>query len=684
MIERSHPPPRPGTDAPRPAPPHRPGRWVRVRVHLVAGLITLLLAGVVWRAYGLQIADADHYRALAQRQHFKTIEVPGARGPIYDVQGRELAVSVEVDSVVADPRAVVDVTGTAGALADVLGLPAAELEAKLASRRRFVWIERHVSPPEAAAVRALDLPGIDLRAEPRRFYPGRGLACSVLGFADLDGRGVDGVEASLDELLSGKRERMDALRDARGRMLLAGSPAPEPGTSVTLTLDRSIQSFTERALAEAVTINKARAGSAVVLDVATGEVLAMANLPAWDPNDPGTLNERKARNRAVTDAYEIGSGMKVFGIAAALDAGVVRPDTWIDTEGGELRIGRKVIRDTHHDDMLDIGGILKRSSNVGAVRVAMRLGPDKLHAALRAFGFGSPTDIELPGERAGLVRPPERWGKLGLATIAFGYGMTSTPLQVTAALAAIGNHGIYHEPRIVKRVVSATGETVYEHRPAGRRVLSAATADEVNRMLGHVFDKGKQAGTARDVDVPGYRAGGKTGTARKVDPGTGTYSSDRYMSSFIGLAPLEAPRIAVLVLIDEPRGEHYYGGQVAGPAFGVIVSQTLRYLGVPAQEEPPPEDDKGGKPADRPEPAVEVVPDPGPEVWSELEQPLADEAGGILIPDFKGMGMAKALATAAAAGIALEVEGSGRAATQSIPAGSRIRDPRVRVTFAAD
>ncbi|HTM21961.1 MAG TPA: penicillin-binding protein 2, partial [Kofleriaceae bacterium] len=535
--------------------PARLPRWVRLRVHLVASLITGLLLLVAWRAYGLQVSDADRYRKLAQRQHFKTIEVPGARGPIFDVQGRELAVSVDVDSVVADPRAVVDVSGTADALARALGLDAGDLEARLASRKRFLWVARHVTQAQAAAVRALDLPGVDLKQEPRRFYPGRSLACSVLGFADVDGRGADGVEASLDELLSGKQERMDALRDARGRTLLDAPIAAEPGTAVTLTVDRSIQSFTERALAEAVARNRARAGTAIVLDVATGEVLAMANVPNWDPNDPATLAKRKARNRAVTDAYEVGSGMKVFSIAAALDAGAVRPGTWIQVSNGELHIGAKLIRDSYHDTELDIGGILKRSSNVGAVRVAMRLGPERLYAGLRAFGFGSPTDIELPGERAGSLRPPERWGKLRLATISFGYGITSTPLQVAAALAAIGNGGVYNEPRIVKRVRNADGEVVFEHVPAGRRVLKETTARTVTRMLGHVFDKGRNGGTARDIDVPGYKAGGKTGTARKIDPDTGTYSEDRYLSSFIGLAPIDNPRIAVLVLVDEPRGE---------------------------------------------------------------------------------------------------------------------------------
>ncbi len=681
MIERPRKPRRPGTDLPRPPAQPKLPRWVRLRVHIVAGMITLMLMLVGWKAYGLQIGEGERYRRLAERQHFRTIEVPGARGPIFDIQGRELAVSVDVDSVVADPRAVVDVTGTADALARALDMDAADLEAKLASRKRFIWIQRHVTPEQAEAVRALDLPGIDLRAEPRRFYPGRGLACSVLGFADVDGRGVDGVEASLDDLLTGKQETTEALRDARGRTLLTGQIAAEPGTAVTLTIDRSIQSFTERALAEAVSYHRARAGTAIVIEVATGEVLAMANVPSWDPNDPSSLAERKARNRAVTDAYEVGSGMKVFTIAAALDAGVVRPGTWIETSNGELRIGAKVIRDSYHDQSLDIGGILKRSSNVGAVRVAIKLGAERLHAALMAFGFGSPTDIELPGERSGFIRKPERWGKLRLATIAFGYGLTSTPLQVVSALAAIGNGGVYQEPRLVKRVTNAHGEVVFEHKPIGRRVLKEQTARIVTRMLGHVFDKGKSGGTARDIDVPGYRAGGKTGTAHKVDPRSGTYSEDRYLSSFIGLAPLDAPRIAVLVIIDEPRGEDHYGGRVAGPPFARIVSETLRYLGVPAEKKaelvPPPAD------ADpEPEVVAEVPPDLGPEVWNDAEQPLVDDPDGILIPDFEGMSMARAVELAAKAGIALEVEGSGRAESQSPPAGSRTRPARVHVVFS--
>jgi len=685
-VTRAAPPadrPEPGGRRGRPQPPYRINRWVRGRIYGVAVLITAGLGAVAWRAYGMQIGEAERYRRMAERQHFKTIEVAAARGPIYDVQGRELAVSVDVDSVVADPRAVVDVTGTAEALSRVLGLDRADLEAKLASRRRFVWIERHVTAEQAAAIRALDLAGVDLRQEPRRYYPGRGLACSVIGFADVDGHGVEGVEASLDELLTGKSARLDALRDARGRTLLPGAAEAEPGTAVTLTLDRSIQSFTESALAEAITQTHAHAGVAIVVDVASGGVLAMADYPAWDPNDPATLARNHARNRAVTDAYEIGSGMKVFAISAALDAGVVKPTTVIDVQGGEITIGRKTIRDSNHDDELDIGGILKRSSNVGAVKVTQILGAERLHDALLRFGFGTETGIELTGERSGTIRPPQRWGKIGLATISFGYGMTATPLQVVAALAAIGNRGIYHEPRIIERVTSAAGKVVYQRRPVGRRVLAEKTAVEITDMISHVFDKGRHGGTARGVTVPGYRAGGKTGTARKVDRKSGTYSEDRYLSSFIGLAPIDQPRIAVLVLLDEPQGHDYYGGVVAAPVFAHIVSDTLRYLGVPAEVESDP-------PADAAEPAAAEAP-PGDSLPAAGQQsaeigdgdagdpPGAD--GGVAAPDFRGLGMAAAVERAAAAGLEIEVEGSGRAASQTPPPGARVDRGRVHVVF---
>jgi cell division protein FtsI (penicillin-binding protein 3) len=316
---------------------------------------------------------------------------------------------------------------------------------------------------------------------------------------------------------------------------------------------------------------------AVVLDVATSRVLAMASVPSSDPNGDG----RPARNRAVTDRYEAGSVMKVFSVAAALDAGVVAPDTEFDLGGGQMMIGAHPIHDVENDRYLTVAGIIKRSSNVGAAKIALKFGREHLYAALKRFGFGAKTGIELPGEQAGVLRDGAKWRDIETATIAFGYGLTVTPLQIAAALAAIGNGGIYREPRIVDEVVDGDGTVIYRGRGDEHRVITEKTATQMMAMLASVFDKGKLPGTAAKIDVPGFRCGGKTGTAHKYDAETKQYAPDRYLSSFAGLAPIDHPRLAIFVLVDEPMGGDYYGGKVAGPVFATIASEALRYLGVP-------------------------------------------------------------------------------------------------------
>jgi cell division protein FtsI (penicillin-binding protein 3) len=657
-----------------------------VRLYIAAAVLTALFVGIAYKAYGVQVADAEHYQELARRQHLRTVEVPAPRGVIYDATGAELAVTADVDSVFANPREIVDVVGTAEHLAKLLDLDVRVVEAKLSSNRYFVWLERHVSAGEAQAIRDAKLPGIALSQEPRRYYPFRSLAGPLLGFADLDGKGLDGLELSMDELLAGKRAKRAALRDARGRIMLRAdqdAPRAAGAASITLTIDRFVQFASERALAAAIDENHAEAGAVVVLDVHSGAVLAMASWPTYDPNDAeGRAKARRgARNRAITDVYEIGSVMKVFTVAAALDVGAVEPDDVIDVEHGRFKIGRKVIRDTYRDWELTVGGVLKRSSNVGAAKIARKLGKERLHEALQRYGFGAKTSIELPGERAGVLHPPDRWGEIGLATISFGYGMTATPLQVASALAAVGNGGTLYEPRMIKQVVDGSGSVVYRHDPQGRRIIKPETAEALLPMLASVFEKGKKGGTARSVEVDGFRAGGKTGTAHKLDPETRKYSKDMYLSSFIGLAPIENPRIAVVVLIDEPRGEHHYGSKVAGPVFARVVSETLRYLGVPG--EMPAQQPEAGSPADAAgDTAVETAIG---ESEVPREEPTADIAddGQILVPRFTGLGMARALDLARERGLPVEVEGSGRVVEQFPPPGPADGAVVVRIVLSS-
>ncbi len=701
-------------------------KWTRIRFYVVGFIVTLCFLGVAYRAYGLQVLNQEHFSSLAARQHLRTIEVPAPRGNIYDRSGAELAVNADVESVFVNPRAIVNVATTAEKLAEALDIDIRALEGRLATRRYFAWIKRHVTPAEADRVRALKLQGVSLTKEPRRFYPGKRLAGHVLGFAGIDGKGLDGLELTMDEVLTGQRAQMAALRDASGRYMVDDpSAVPQPGASITLTIDRTIQYAAERAVREAVEINKAKSAVAVVMDVKNGDILAIASYPDFDPNSPGDAKKLGARNRAITDSYEVGSVMKVFTVATALEAGVVTPSTLIDVEGGRYRMGRKVFSDSFHDQELDIGGVIKRSSNVGAVKIAMRLGATRLHAGFKQLGFGAVTDIELPGEVTGVIHNPKRWGELGLATHAFGYGMTSTPLQVTTAMAAIGNRGVSFEPRVIKEVVDGNGKTIYKRTPRGKRVLKERTAMQMIPMIESVFEGGKEHGTARSLFVPGHRVGGKTGTAHKIDPATHKYGDHLYLSSFSGIAPIINPRIAVTVLIDEPHGEEHYGGKVAGPAWTRIVSETLGVLGVPADADLLAKQVEAKRKLDRrfgwrlgldydkiererrrnsiplqkrnadskasassardgegDESAVLAMTDLD-EQTPEVSALDPNEEGVFRVPDFTGMSLAKALAVAREAGVRIEIQGSGSAIDQSSAPGLTKNPGVVDVVFTS-
>ncbi len=647
------------TAAPRPvkprlAKPTTPGlsRSARQRAYAAAAFMTLLFTGVSYHAYGLQVTDSEHYRALADRQHVRSLEVAAPRGAILDLRGRPLAVTTNAESVFVNSREVKDVTATSEKLAVALGLSQGELEARLGSGKRFAWLARRVTPEQAAAIRAAKLPGIGVTTEPRRSYPGGVSGGPVIGVADIDGKGVDGIELALDEALTGKRARFTAVRDAHGKVMLEdGLVEATPGATVTLTIDRTIQGIADAAIADAVLKNRAKSGVAIVMEVGTGRVLALASYPTFDPNAPGT-SHTAARDRGVTDTYEIGSVMKPFTVALALDAGLTRPDELWDVEGGAWQVGPKIIRDVDRDMQLTTSEIIKRSSNVGAAKIGLRLGGERLAAGLRAFGFGKRTGIELPGEQNGRIRDGKTWREIELATISFGYGVTVTPLQLAAATAALADGGMYSPPRIIERIVDGDGVVVREHANEKRRAVSAKTAAQMLPILQSVFEKGKMAGTAGTIVVPGFLCGGKTGTAHKYDPALKGYSPDRYVSSFAGLAPIDAPRIVVVAVVDDPSGGDHFGSKVAGPVFARVASETLRYLGVPGGSliPPPPP----GAPAAKPAPVAR----------EDREVPVPFDAIAVSGPDFRGLGVAKALDRARAAGVRIELQGTGRVESQ--------------------
>ncbi len=667
----------------------------RVRAYLSGAIVTLGLLGVGVRAWALQVDDGQKFHDLAEHQHEMELDITAPRGEIVDADGRQLAASADADSVWASPHDIKDLTATSETLGKLLGLDASALEAKLGGDRRFVWLARHVPPEVARAVAAAKLPGVEIAHEPRRWYPGRALAGTVIGRTDIDGSGKDGIEKTMNAWLAGKSGEVEALRDARGRaMMSSGVAHVEPGATVHLSLDRSIQAIAESSLAAAVTAHKAKSGVAVVLEVGTSRVIALASYPSYDPN---TTEVGEARDRPVTDLYEAGSVMKMFTVSVALDDGAVTPETGFDLGGGQFTVGHTLIRDVDGDPYLTVAGIIKRSSNVGAAKIALRLGREKLYAGLKNFGFGARTGIELPAERWGTVHAGSTWRDVDLAHIAFGYGLTVTPLQIAAGLAAIGNGGMYREPRIVDQVDAADGTVLYKPTPAEHRAISDRTAMEMVAMLTSVFDKAtpghQDGGTAKEIDVPGFKCGGKTGTAHKYDPTTKKYSEDRYLSSFAGLAPISNPRLAIVVMIDEPNtagGGDYYGAKVAAPVFATIASESLRYLGVPgdapmatpaalaganpAKPAPPvPADRVEAAPIDRSAPPFGGAGDPE-------QSGLADAIA--TVPDFRGLGVARALELARDQHVDVDIHGSGRMISQDPPPGPISVIGRVSLTFS--
>jgi cell division protein FtsI (penicillin-binding protein 3) len=559
---------------------------MRLRIGILAAALALGAGAVVRRAWELQIEQGPELRRMAEEQYLRDIRLAPKRGTIYDRRGAELAVSVEVDSVWANPRELrrggVTAQAAAAALARAIpGLDAAAVERRLASDRYFVWIQRRVTPQQARAVRELGLPGVSMSREARRFYPNRELAAHVLGFADVDGVGIEGLERQFEERLRGSVAAVPAIRDRRGRVVFSDQLLDEraaQGDDLELTIDKTIQAVAERELALAVRTTEARAGSVVVMDPRTGEILAIANYPTFNPNQPWESAPADRRNRAVTDRYEPGSTIKTFTIAGALAAGAIRPDQIFDCEHGAMRVAEYTIHDSHPWDELTPAQILARSSNIGTAKIGQELGRPGLFRALRRFGFGEPTGVPLPGETAGILRHYRRWYDMDAATISFGQGMSATTMQLALAMSAIANGGKLMEPLLVRRVLDGRGQALEEYTPRVRRqVVPQGTARLVADMLTAVTGPG---GTGAEAAIDGYLVAGKTGTAQKADYVGGGYARDQWVGSFVGFVPAERPRLVIAVMIDEPIIEHY-GGLVAGPVFRRVGEAALRHLGVP-------------------------------------------------------------------------------------------------------
>jgi cell division protein FtsI (penicillin-binding protein 3) len=671
----------------RPGPDPRASRWIAVRIGILAAVLALGFGAVAARVFHLQVLRRDELVDGMVEQYRRELLLRPRRGPIADRAGVLLAGSADARSVYADPAILRREDRSGAALAKVaraLGVDAAALRKKLARGTRFVFLARRVSPAEADAVERIvkeqKLRGIALVAETRRYYPKLELASQLLGLVGDDGDGLEGVELALDDLLAGSPAKVPSLRDGAGRTVLAGgssSSREREGARVELTIDQGLQLAAERALARAATAARAAAGMAVAVDPRTGEVLAMASWPPANPNAPRRADE--LRNRAVADAFEPGSTVKAFSIAGALDSGAVAPLDPIDCGDGSLAIGAHVIHDHEPLGWVGPSRILVASSNVGAAKIAARLGKERLHGTLVAFGFGERPGTGLSGEVKGALPFPR--SDIALATQSFGQGLTASPLQITSAMAAIANGGVLLRPRVVKRVVDpATGEVLDAPGPEiVRRAVSEQTAATVARWLAAAVDDPR--GTGRRARLDGWRVAGKTGTAQKADPVSGGYSADRRFSSFVGFAPAEAPRVAIGIFIDEPKGE-VYGGEVAAPAFREVAEYALKMLGVPpttpvAAAAAPTEAAGAEAPPTAGEPA-------GPPPVEEADRRAARPVGGgVAVPSLAGLPARTAIRVLEQAELAAELAGSGRVVSQ-VPRPGKVvaRGTRVRMTLA--
>ncbi|NMC50008.1 MAG: PASTA domain-containing protein [Desulfovibrio sp.] len=546
--------------------------WSRAKLTFVGVVFFLVLAGLWLRAGYLQIVQGPDLARLALRQHMASESDRGERGQIFDRNGRLLAKTVEFTAVSVRPREIVDPDAAAGQLGSILEVKPAWIKKKLVSSKPFVYISRRVDDKTAARIKQAAIPGVFLEAEHGRSYPNRHLAGQVLGFVGMDDQGLEGLELSYEDWLAGRRAKYAVQRDASGRKLYFDAQGQEMrdlrGRDLTLTIDAQIQFFAEEELVKAVTTHHGKAGTCLVIHVPTGEILAWANYPFFNPNAARSVSPKEGRNRSALDVVEPGSTMKPLVVAAALQEGVVKPDTTFFCENGKFKVANRIIKDTHSYGDLTVNKIVRWSSNIGAAKIGMLLGPKRLHADFEKLGFGTPTGLPLSGEGRGLVRSLKDWAPIDTATASFGQGVAVTPIQLAQAFLTLANDGV----RKPLKLVLDPPQNMPQEVPV--RVFDAEVARTVQRMMREVIFEEK--GTGRSAMIEGVDMGGKTGTAQKASP-SGGYG-DKYLATFLAFVPAETPQYLVMVMVDEPEPSHY-GGVVSAPAVREVTQKTLSYLG---------------------------------------------------------------------------------------------------------
>ena len=557
-------------------------------IRIIGFLFVILFFIIGFRGYSLQILSADKMSKIIKNQSERQIALTPKRGTIYDRNGSELSVSIEVESLFARPCLIENKSLTAIKMSHILGIPHKRILKKFNQNKRFVWIKRQIPPAEAVEIKALGVKGLGFIEESQRFYPNKELAGQMIGFVGKDSKGLEGLEYEYQDILKGKQRYLPVNRDALGRKLFTEGIRPSEhehvqGNDITLTIDKNIQYIAEKELLAAISVSQAKSGIAIVMDPLTGKILAMAVAPLFNPNQFSKYNASTWRNRAITDVFEPGSTFKTFLMASALEEKIITPKDSFFCENGSYRIAGRTIHDTHPHGWLNATRILKYSSNIGASKIVRHLGSDLFYQHIRHFGFGEETGVEFPSEAMGFIPQLYRSPEHTRSTVAFGQGISVTPLQMATAYSAIANGGLYMRPFFVEQISSPSGMIIQKTDPQVlRRVISEGTAQTVRNMLKSVVSTD---GTGAKARTASYTVAGKTGTSQKIDNELKTYSNKKLIASFAGFSPADNPAITVLVIIDEPK-KKMSGGAIAAPTFSRITSQVLNYLHITPDKQP--------------------------------------------------------------------------------------------------
>jgi cell division protein FtsI (penicillin-binding protein 3) len=659
------------------------------RVLFVAAFIGFWMLVVCARLIYLQFSQYENLANRARQQQQNEIETSPTRGELLDRQERQLARSVQTVSLFIDPDGLDTATldRNAQQIAQSLNLKQAELTRDFRKahddKKRFVWIARRLDADLANKVVELKLPGVQTQLEPKRYYPNGSLAAHVLGYVGLDGKGLGGVEQFYNAKISGEPGQLFVEKDANGKPYEGYEIAAKPGQTVILTIDQTIQYQAEQALQAAVQQSRAKSGSVIVLDPRSGEILALANAPTFDPNRVSDAKPETRSNWALQNIYEPGSTFKVVAFSAALEKHLARVDERIDCQMGAITVAGRVVHDHKRFGLLTIPEALAKSSNVAAIKLGIRVGDQTMYDYIRRFGFGSKTGIELPGETNGILRRVDRWQPSSIGSIAIGQEVGVTPVQMVAAFGALANDGMRVAPHLIREVRDSGGNVVYRAQPEQRRVISAETAIALRGMLEGVT----LHGTAKKAQLDGYSAAGKTGTAQKIDPKTRTYSATKFVGSFVGFAPVSNPQVVIIVVIDEPAGA-YHGGDVAAPVFRAVAEQVLPTLAIEPDIETKSAPDLIAQQVDEnPERAEKIREEQAQsEEQRKATMPTVDSNGGkggevvyanstrnaILMPDLRGRSVRDVARTCAQLGLQVEARGEGKVLKQSPSAGTEV------------